>query len=140
MAAQAEEFTATLNKTVITLAAKAGEGDRLFGSITAADVADAIKAARGITIDKRKVLLEEPIKELGTFRSTSRSPRASSPPSRPSSRPPDGKARLSTHHREAPGEARGAPLPGLLLVRGLPHTTAADRSADRAAGSLTRWG
>jgi len=67
MAAQAEEFTATLNKTVVTLAAKAGEGDRLFGSITAADIADAIKDARGITIDKRKVLLEEPIKEIGTF-------------------------------------------------------------------------
>ncbi len=67
MALQAEEFTATLNKTVITLAAKAGEGDRLFGSITAADIADGIKDARGITIDKRKVLLEEPIKEIGTF-------------------------------------------------------------------------
>ncbi len=67
LAVQAEEFTATLNKTVITLAAKAGEGARLFGSITTADIADAIKDARGITIDKRKVLLEEPIKELGTF-------------------------------------------------------------------------
>ena len=67
MAVQAEEYTATLNKTVITLAAKAGEGDRLFGSITSADVAEAIKDARGFTIDKRKILLEEPIKELGTF-------------------------------------------------------------------------
>jgi len=67
MAVQAEEYTATLNKTVITLVAKAGEGDRLFGSITSADVAEAIKDARGFTIDKRKVLLEEPIKELGTF-------------------------------------------------------------------------
>jgi large subunit ribosomal protein L9 len=67
MAAQAEEYTATLNKTVLTLTAKAGEGDRLFGSITGADIADAIKDARGFTIDKRKVLLEEPIKELGTF-------------------------------------------------------------------------
>ncbi len=67
MAVQAEEYTATLNKTVLTLAAKAGEGDRLFGSITGADIADAIKDARGFTIDKRKVLLEEPIKELGTF-------------------------------------------------------------------------
>jgi len=56
-----------LNRTVITVTAKAGEGDRLFGSVTAADVADAIKDARGITVDKRKVLLEEPIKELGTF-------------------------------------------------------------------------
>ena len=52
---------------MITLTAKAGEGDRLFGSITAADIADAIKSARGFSIDKRKVLLEEPIKELGTF-------------------------------------------------------------------------
>lgn len=67
MAVQAEEHTATLNKTVLTLAAKAGEGNRLFGSITGADIADAIKDARGFTIDKRKVLLEEPIKELGTF-------------------------------------------------------------------------
>ena len=67
MAVQAEEYTATLNKTVLTLTAKAGEGDRLFGSITGADIADAIKDARGFTIDKRKVLLEDPIKEVGTF-------------------------------------------------------------------------
>lgn len=67
LAAQAEEHTETLNKTVLTLSAKAGEGNRLFGSVTAADIADAIKAARGFTIDKRKVRLEEPIKEVGTF-------------------------------------------------------------------------
>jgi large subunit ribosomal protein L9 len=67
MAVQAEEYTATLNRTVITLGAKAGEGERLFGSVTSADIADAVKDARGFTIDKRKVLLEEPIKELGTF-------------------------------------------------------------------------
>ncbi len=67
MAVQAEEYTATLNRTVLTITGKAGEGDRLFGSVGAADIADAIKAARGFTIDKRKVQLEEPIKELGTF-------------------------------------------------------------------------
>ena len=67
MAVQAEEITATLNRTVVTLAARAGEGERLFGSVTAADIADALKDARGYTIDKRKVLLDEPIKELGTF-------------------------------------------------------------------------
>ncbi len=66
LAAQAEEHTETLNKTVLTITAKAGEGDRLFGSVTAADVAEAIKAARGFTIDRRKVHLEEPIKEVGT--------------------------------------------------------------------------
>ena len=67
MALQAEEITATLNRTVLTLGARSGEGERLFGSITAADIADAIKDARGYTIDKRKVLLDDPIKELGTF-------------------------------------------------------------------------
>lgn len=67
LAAQAEEHTETLNKTVLTIAARTGEGERLFGSVTAADVADAIKAARGFTIDRRKVRLDEPIKEVGTF-------------------------------------------------------------------------
>ena len=66
-AAQAEEFTATLNRTVLTIAAKAGEGDKLFGSVTAADVAAAIWDARKIHVDKRKVRLEEPLKELGTY-------------------------------------------------------------------------
>ncbi len=67
MAVQAEEITATLNRTVLTIYAKAGEGDRLFGSVHSADIAEAIQDARGYTIDKRKVLLDEPIKEIGTF-------------------------------------------------------------------------
>jgi len=67
LAVQAEDITATLNRTVLTLTARAGEGERLFGSVTAADIAQAIKDARGYSIDKRKVLLDEPIKELGTF-------------------------------------------------------------------------
>jgi large subunit ribosomal protein L9 len=66
-AAAVAEHTETLNKTVISLSGKAGEGTRLFGSITAADIADAIKAARGFTIDRRKVRLEDPIKETGTY-------------------------------------------------------------------------
>lgn len=64
---QAQEIAGTLNKTVITLGAHAGEGDKLYGSITAADVAEAIWDARKIRIDKRKVALEEPIKSVGTF-------------------------------------------------------------------------
>jgi large subunit ribosomal protein L9 len=52
---------------VLTVTAKAGEGERLFGSVTAADIAAAIWEARKIHIDKRKVQLEEPIKELGTY-------------------------------------------------------------------------
>lgn len=67
LAAQAEERTATLNRTVLTIPMKVGEGDRLFGSVTAADIAEAIENARGFVVDKRKVLLEEPIKEIGTF-------------------------------------------------------------------------
>jgi len=55
-----------LNKTVLTIANQAGDDGRLFGSVTSQDVADPIQAARGITIDKRKVHLDEPIKTVGT--------------------------------------------------------------------------
>jgi large subunit ribosomal protein L9 len=64
---RAQEHADLLNKTVITLTEKAGEDGRLFGSVTNQDVADAIKAARGITVDKRHVHLEEPIKTVGTY-------------------------------------------------------------------------
>ena len=45
---------------------QAGEDGRLFGSVTTEDIADAIKEARGITIDRRNVHLEEPIRSVGT--------------------------------------------------------------------------
>ena len=64
---QAVDVAATLNKTVVTIGARAGEGERLYGSITNADVADAIWAARKVRVDKHKVRLDEPIKSLGTF-------------------------------------------------------------------------
>jgi len=63
----AQEVAATLSKTVLTIGAHAGEGERLYGSVTAADVSDAIWDARKIRIDKRKIDLDEPIKSLGTF-------------------------------------------------------------------------
>jgi len=63
---RADEYAALLSKTVLTIARQAGEDGRLFGSVTGADVADAIRDARGIKIDKRKVRLESPIKEIGT--------------------------------------------------------------------------
>jgi len=66
-AEQAVDVAATLNKTVVTIGARAGEGERLYGSITGADVADAIWSARRVRVDKRKIRLEEPIKSLGTF-------------------------------------------------------------------------
>ena len=64
---RAHDHADLLNKTVLTLAEKAGDDGRLFGSVTTQDIADAIREARGITIDKRHIHLEEPIKQIGTF-------------------------------------------------------------------------
>jgi large subunit ribosomal protein L9 len=64
---QAEATRDLLNKTVISIPVAVGTGDRLFGSVTNQDVADAIWAARKIRIDKRKILLSDPIKTVGTF-------------------------------------------------------------------------
>ena len=64
---KAHEQAELLNKTVLTLAEKAGDDGRLFGSVTTQDIADAIREARGITVDKRHIHLDEPIKQIGTF-------------------------------------------------------------------------
>jgi large subunit ribosomal protein L9 len=64
--ARAEESAALLNKTVLTIAHQAGDDGRLFGSVTSQDIVDAIKEARGITIDRRRVHLDEPIRTVGT--------------------------------------------------------------------------
>ncbi len=50
----------------VTIKAKAGEEGKLFGSVTTMDIAEAMKA-QGVEIDKRKIVLEEPIKRLGDF-------------------------------------------------------------------------
>lgn len=63
---RAEENAALLTRTVLTIAQQAGDDGRLFGSVTAQDIVDAIRDARGIRIDKRKVGLPEPIKATGT--------------------------------------------------------------------------
>ena len=60
----AEALAAQLSAVAITLARKAGEGDRLFGSITAQGIADALAAA-GHEVDKRKIDLESPVKSIG---------------------------------------------------------------------------
>lgn len=64
--AKAQENANLLNKTVLTIEQQAGDDGRLFGSVTNQDIADAIKDARGIKIDKRKIHLEDPIKNVGT--------------------------------------------------------------------------
>jgi large subunit ribosomal protein L9 len=63
---RAQENAALLTKTVLTINQHAGEDGRLFGSVTSQDIVDAIREARGIRIDKRKVHLDEPIRNVGT--------------------------------------------------------------------------
>ena len=63
---KARDSAELLNRTVLTIPHQAGEDGRLFGSVTAQDIADAVRAARGIKLDKRKVHLEEPIRHVGT--------------------------------------------------------------------------
>jgi large subunit ribosomal protein L9 len=65
-AVRAQESAELLNRTVLTIPHQAGEDGRLFGSVTAQDIADAIRDARGITIDRRHVHLDEPIRTVGT--------------------------------------------------------------------------
>jgi large subunit ribosomal protein L9 len=63
---KAQENAELLNKTVLTISHQAGDDGRLFGSVTAQDIVDAIRDARGIRIDRRRVHLDEPIRTVGT--------------------------------------------------------------------------
>jgi large subunit ribosomal protein L9 len=63
---RAHENAALLSRTVLTIPQAAGEDGRLFGSVTADNIVDAIKQARGIKLDRRKVHLEQPIRTTGT--------------------------------------------------------------------------
>jgi large subunit ribosomal protein L9 len=64
---KAQENAALLGKTVITISAQAGPDGRLFGSVGPQDISAAIKDARGLKLDRNKVFLPEPIKNLGTY-------------------------------------------------------------------------
>jgi large subunit ribosomal protein L9 len=64
---RAKENAATLSRTVLTISQQAGDDGRLFGSVTSQDIADAIREARGLKVDRRKINLEEPIKHVGTY-------------------------------------------------------------------------
>jgi large subunit ribosomal protein L9 len=65
-AARAEETATLLRKTVLTISHQAGDDGRLFGSVTPQDVVDAVRQARGIKLDRRRVHLDEPIRTTGT--------------------------------------------------------------------------
>jgi len=63
--AEAEEVATKLVPVIITIAAKAGEGGRLFGSVGAGDIAEAVETQTGAVLDRRTLRLESPLKELG---------------------------------------------------------------------------
>ncbi len=60
------ELAQRIEKTSISIAAKVGEGEKLFGSVTTSDIAEALKL-QGIEVDRRKIDLPEPLRELGVF-------------------------------------------------------------------------
>ena len=64
--AAAEEVAKALVPKVVTITARAGAEGKLFGSITSADIVAAVEAQTGIELDRRKLLLDEPIKAVGT--------------------------------------------------------------------------
>jgi len=63
----AEDLSKMLTGVSVTILQKAGENDQLFGSVTSKDVAEAL-AAKNYTIDRRKIVLEDPIRQLGEFK------------------------------------------------------------------------
>ena len=64
---EAEDLSKLMTGVSVTIAQKAGENDQLFGSVTAKDVAEAL-AAKNFEVDRRKITLEEPIKQLGEYK------------------------------------------------------------------------
>lgn len=62
----AEDFAEQLSQMTLSIEARAGEEDKLFGSVTTKDIAEAI-AQKGVEVDRRKIQLDEPIKRLGSY-------------------------------------------------------------------------
>ena len=65
--AEAMEISKKLRELTVTVTAKGGGAGKLFGSVTNQEIADALKAATGITLDKRKIVIADPIKNVGTY-------------------------------------------------------------------------
>ena len=64
---RAEENAALLAKTVLTIQHRAGEDGKLYGSVTSKEIAEAISEARGMRVDRKRIQLDDPIRELGTY-------------------------------------------------------------------------
>ena len=65
--AEALEVSRQLREMTVTVTAKGGGAGKLFGSVTSQEIADALKAKSGIVLDKRKIVLSDPIKNVGTY-------------------------------------------------------------------------
>lgn len=65
--AEAMEISKTLRGLTVVVKAKGGGAGRLFGSITNQEIADSLKAQSGIELDKRKIVIADPIKTVGTY-------------------------------------------------------------------------
>ena len=65
--AEAVEISKKLRDMTLTVAAKGGGAGKLFGSVTNQEIADALKANAGIALDKRKIVISDPIKNVGTY-------------------------------------------------------------------------
>ena len=65
--AEAVEISKKLREMTVVVTAKGGGAGKLFGSVTSQEIADALKAKSGIAIDKRKIVLSDPIKNVGTY-------------------------------------------------------------------------
>lgn len=65
--AEALEISRQLREMTVVVKAKGGGAGKLFGSVTSQEIADALKAQSGITIDKRKIVLSDSIKNVGTY-------------------------------------------------------------------------
>ena len=65
--AEALEISKQLKELILVVTAKGGGAGRLFGSVTNQEIADALKAKTGIALDKRKIVISDPIKSVGTY-------------------------------------------------------------------------
>ena len=65
--AEAMELSKKLREMTLVVTAKGGGAGRLFGSVTNQEIADSLKAKAGVTIDKRKIVISDPIKNVGTY-------------------------------------------------------------------------
>ena len=65
--AEAVEVSKKLREMTLVVTAKGGGAGRLFGSVTNQEIADALKAKSGIALDKRKIVIADPIKSVGTY-------------------------------------------------------------------------